>query len=184
MSNPFNPILTAALTALRAEYTFNPYTADGTPGPDTVATHRLARTADCSCPEGAERAGAAFLDSLFSDFVCAAQNDLDVSGGDDARDIRRALERFEWHETADGAVPLWTHQKWQTFVEIGAYDEDVSDLVDSRKITGDDCANAAIYIIADRLLRALSEELADACDEVEANMPDEDATDDATVTAD
>jgi hypothetical protein len=169
-----NPILTAALAALRAEYTHNPYTADGTPGPDTVASWRLARTADCSCPEGAEREGAAFLDSVFSDFLYTAQNDLDVSGGDDANDVRRALEAFEWHETADGAVPIWTHQKWVTFVQIGAYDEDVSDLVDSRKVTGDDCANAALYIIADRLLRALSEELADKCDEVEADLRDED----------
>jgi hypothetical protein len=173
-----NPILTAALTALRAEYTFNPLKDDGTPGPDTVASWRLARTADCSCPEGQERAGAAFLDSLFSDFVCAAQNDLDVSGGDDARDIRKALQDFEWHETADGAIPIYTHRKWQAFVEIGAYDEDVSDLVDSRKVTGDDCANAALYIVADRLLRALSEELADKCDEVEAAMPDEDEDED------
>jgi len=185
MSSPFNPILTAALTALRAEYTVNPLKDDGTPGPDTVASWRLARTADCSCPEGAERAGAAFLDSVFSDFVCTAQNDLNVSGGDDAYDIRRSLERFDWHEAADSAVPIWTHQKWLTFVEIGAYDEDVSDLVDSRKVTGDDCANAALYIIADRLLRALSEELADKCDEVEAEMPDDDdATDDATMAAD
>jgi len=117
--------------------------------------------------------------------VCTAQNDLNVSGGDDAYDIRRSLERFDWHEAADSAVPIWTHQKWLTFVEIGAYDEDVSDLVDSRKVTGDDCANAALYIIADRLLRALSEELADKCDEVEAEMPDDDdATDDATMAAD
>ena len=185
MLSPFNPILTAALAALRAEYTCNPYTAEGTPGPDTVATHRLARTADCSCPEGAERAGAAFLDSVFSDFLCTAQNDLDVSGGDDATDIRRTLERFEWHEAADGAVPIYTHRKWQTFVELGAYDEDVSDLIDSRKVTGEDVANAALYIIADRLLRSLSEELADKCDEVEAEMPDDDdATDDATMAAD
>jgi hypothetical protein len=176
MANSLNPIITAALTALRAEYTFNPLKDDGTPGPDTVASWRLARTADCSCPEGAERAGAAFLDSVFSDFLYTAQNDVAESGGDNAYDIRRSLERFDWNETADGAIPIWTHQKWQTFVEIGAYDEDVSDLVNSRKVTGDDCANAALYIIADRLLRALSEELADACDEVEANMPDEDDT--------
>ena len=170
-----NTILKAALAALRAEYTAPLYGEDGhEQGQSIVAPWMLASSADCAAPERNEKMGADFLISIFTDFLYIAQNDLDVSGGDGAYDIRRALERFEWHETAYNAIPVYTHAKWQTFVELGAYDEDVLDLVDSRKVTGGNVANAALYIIADRLLRALLEELADKCDEVETEMPDED----------
>ena len=170
-----NPILTAALSSLRAEYTVRVMDGEDS-SREILAPWLIARPAECSRPDGNEKLGADFLTSLFTDFLYIAQNDVAVSGGDDAYDIRRSLERFEWHETADGAIPIFTHQKWQTFVELGAYDEDVSELVTFRKVTGEDVANAALYIIADRLLRALSEELADKCDEAEADMPDEDAT--------
>jgi hypothetical protein len=169
-----NPILTAALNALRAEYTVTVGNDDGVTTETVIAPWLLARPAQCSKPDNNEKTGADFLTSLFTDFLYIAQNDVAVSGGDDAYDIRRSLERFEWHETADGAIPVYTHQKWQTFVELGAYDEDVSDLVDHRKVNGEDVANAALYIVADRLLRALSEDLADKCDEAEAELPDED----------
>ena len=107
-------------------------------------------------------------------FTAIDKINYDAASSDIRREIERLADNGHLHEIADNAVPVYTHRKWQTFTQLGAYDEDVSELVHGREITGDDVCNAALYIIADRLLRALSEELADNCDEAEADLPDED----------
>lgn len=54
------------------------------------------------------------------------------------------------HEIADGAVPVYTHELWQTFVDLAAYTEDVSDELEK-------VAQLALYMIAARLAAALIE---------------------------
>jgi len=170
-----NPILKAALASLRAEYTAPLYGDDGhEQGQSVFAPWMLARSADCAAPERNEIEGGAFLCDLFDSFINALEftaiDEIDAQA--DASDIRREIERLadngHLHEIADSAVPVYTHRKWQTFVQLAAYEEDVSGLIDTRQeVTGDVVANAALYIVADRLLRALCEELADKCDEWE-----------------
>lgn len=171
-----NPILKAALAALRADYTV---TVGGV-GESTetiIAPWLLANTADCASPDGHEKEGQKFLTLAFSHFTFAVENDMNVSDSDDAADLRRTLEDFDWHEYADNAVPIYTHEKWLTFVHLAAYQEDVSDLVDYQKDVTDQVPNAALYQIADRLFRALATELADKCDEVESERETADESD-------
>ena len=59
-------------------------------------------------------------------------------------------------EYADGAVPVYTHERWQVFTDLCAYDEDTDDLA------GPDTdmtqrAGIALYMIAERLLCAILE---------------------------
>ena len=159
-----NPILKSALAALRADYTVTVGNV-GAVVPETVlAPWLLARTADCSSPESNEEEGRAFLTNVFMSFECAMRNDLDVADDADASDIAKAIEHFSddgyVHEHSDSAVPVYTHRKWLTFVQLAAYEEDVSDYVaEIRRLTGEEVANAALYIIADRLFRSLATEL-------------------------
>jgi len=162
-----NPILNAALAALHADYTVTLGNIGAVVPERVVAPWLLARTADCAQPDGHEKEGQKFLTLAFSHFTFAVENDMNVSDSDDAADLRRTLEDFDWHEYADDAVPVYTHEKWLTFVHLAAYQEDVSDLVDSRKVDGDSVANAALYQIADRLFRALATELADKIEDSE-----------------
>ena len=162
-----NPILKAALAALRADYTVTLGNVGAVLPEAVIAPWLLARTADCAQPDGHEKEGASFLTGAFTAFECAAENDVDVAADADADDIRSALEDFDWHEYADEAVPVYTHRKWLTFVHLAAYQEDVTELVDSRNIDGESVANAALYQIADRLFRALATELADLCEDSE-----------------
>lgn len=168
-----NRILSAALAALRDEYSYSPWEGE-TQLPPRLAAWRLADTADCAAPANDDTAGNQFLTGLFTDFEDMIERQVVPDAEADAYDIRREIERFTdngyLHETADSAVPVYNGEKWQTFTQLGAWDEDVSDLVSGHgsRLTGDDIANAALYLIADRLLRALCDELADKCDEVEA----------------
>ena len=162
-----NPILKAALASLRDDYTVVLGNRNAVVPESVLAPWLLARTSECAQPDGHEKEGASFLTGVFASFECAVKNDVDVADDADADALRGALDDFDWHEYADGAVPTYTHAKWQTFVHLAAYEEDVTELVDSRKVDGESVANAALYVIADRLFRALSDELADKCDETE-----------------
>jgi hypothetical protein len=71
---------------------------------------------------------------------------------DEAEDI--------WHQIADDAPSVYTGRKWEQFTDLNAWSEDVSDLAGD--ITDmDKLASIALYMIADRLLHALYNELHD-----------------------
>ena len=61
------------------------------------------------------------------------------------------------HGVADDAPSIYTHQRWQEFVDLAAYLEDPSeygiDLTDSERYAG-----VCLYMIAERLVRALVDE--------------------------
>lgn len=103
----------------------------------------LAVAAECASPDTLESPGAAFLLS-----VQDAVNDYDECPDDDAI-----------HEIADGAPDVYTHKRWQEFVDLAAYSEDLSEW---GPIDPDDLeravAGVALYQIAERLARALIEE--------------------------
>ena len=71
---------------------------------------------------------------------------------DEAEDI--------WNQIADDAPSVYTGRKWEQFTDLSAWQEDVSDLAGD--ITDmDKLASIALYMIADRLLHALYNELHD-----------------------
>jgi hypothetical protein len=75
----------------------------------------------------------------------------------EAFDYHEGQPGDDWHEVADGAVPVYTHALWSTFVDLAAYNEDPSEL----GCEADDMTRAAgvcLYMIAERLAMALAEE--------------------------
>lgn len=105
----------------------------------------LARMADCASPDDEHSPGADFLLGVQADmaerFAWAADNDEVVDG-----DVVS--------EVADGAVPVYTHPRWQVFVDLCAYQEDIRDYgTDAADMT--EAAGVALYCIAERLAFAL-----------------------------
>jgi len=117
----------------------------------TLPVYRLSDMADC--PEPSDETGRLFLVSIRNDFVDRAKH-----GYEDEDELI--------HEVADNAPSLYTHRMWCEFVELCAYREDVSDYV-TNDTDMEQRARVALYMIAERLVRRLVEELADIENEEE-----------------
>lgn len=118
----------------------------------------LARLADCLDPDTEDSPGARFLcrvrDSVIEDWERLTEHDSDP-------DYDGAVS-----EIADACVPTYTADLWTTFVDLGAYREDVTEFGPIKSM--DKAARDALYIIANGLVYALVEEgkeLADAEEE-------------------
>jgi len=128
---------------------------------------QLATLADCYSPDSDDSPGAAFLARVARD---VADRVNEEAGTDVIRDLVSDLTEDGAHEIADSAVPIYTHERWQAFVDLGAYNEDTREFGAMDDLT--DAAGIALYLIAERLVRALAEELTEALDE------DDDSDDD------
>jgi len=127
---------------------------------DTFARNpfELAGTAGTPSPDSTTSPGAEFLARVQS----AAREALDyVDPTDFLRDGAEAMDEVI-HDIADSAVPVYTHDLWATFVDLGAYGEDISDFI------GPDIGSAlervpgiALYSIARRLAETLYDEAHD-----------------------
>jgi hypothetical protein len=116
----------------------------------------LAREADTCDPDALTSPGGNFLDRVRDAFIEAIEY-LDDPTADEIRD----LDSFEY---VDSSVPIYTSDLWRTFVDLAAYNEDVSEWGDM----GDDlnkAASTALFIIADRLFHGLASDVADSLDE-------------------
>lgn len=125
----------------------------------------LARDAECSSPDTPESAGAGFLtgvrDGVLEVIDYYANNDDTWHDAAMNHDESSIDDDGALHEIADGAPSVYTHEVWEQFVDLGAYNEDPTDLGED----GSDmqrCASVCLYIIADRLARVLVDEIADA----------------------
>jgi hypothetical protein len=135
--------------------------------PDSVrnalafSPYSLANMADVSSPDSSTSSGAVFLSSVLSSVLEAVEyldDQDDVSNLSDALDDRR-------HELADSAVPVYAHDRWLTFVDLAAYNVDVSDygLSDyGQNGKTDRVAGVALYVVAETLIGALCEEVSAA----------------------
>jgi len=110
---------------------------------ELLSAWALAGLADCMDPDSGVSPGARMLESI-RDAVLE-----EVPG---ARDLSDAA-----HEIADQVINVYTVGKWQQFTDLGAWAEDVSEFGPIRSL--DDGANAALYLIGDRLARVLLEHL-------------------------
>ncbi len=104
--------------------------------------YQLAILAGVSSPDDLESQGALFLLSAAEDYT-----DRFYAGEVDENTI---------HEVADNAVPIYTHKRWQVFVDLCAYGEDISEFAPFDNMTRQ--AGVALYVIAERLVRALADE--------------------------
>lgn len=113
----------------------------------SLNAYELSRLADCGEPDKPDSLGAQFLLGV-QDAVNEALTPGNVyEEGNDAA-----------HEIADNAVPVYTYIKWQTFVDLCAWQEDLDDWIGSGTKDIDDLSNIALYIIAERLAMLLFEE--------------------------
>ena len=113
---------------------------------DTRTAWQLARLAECADPDSDTSPGADFLNNVETDTL---ERIIDNDG--------------EWdddmaHEIADGAVPVYTYTRWQTFTDLAAWDEDPSEMgaCDDGDMT--QMAAVCLYMIAERLARAIADE--------------------------
>lgn len=114
--------------------------------------YQLAGLADCASPDSPESDGAKFLESVRD----AVVEEIEANGVEDWEDRDGIL-----HEIADNAPDVYTHTRWSEFVDLAAYNEDISEYGEY----GNDLTQAAavaLYMIAERLVRALFSEAADA----------------------
>ena len=131
----------------------------------------LATLADCYSPDSSDSPGAQFLARIARD---VADRLVDSDEAEGSRYVLTELtEGDAAHEIADSAVPIYTHDMWATFADLGAYNEDPTG---EGLASPDDglskLAGIALYMIAERLVRALAEELTEALD-ADADSDDE-----------
>lgn len=103
--------------------------------------YQLTTLADCGRPESSRGHGAQFLECVQADTIDAIE--------------RGELDERRVHEISDGAPSVYTHERWVEFVDLCAYQEDVREYVtDESNPTS--MAGVALYLIAERLVRALA----------------------------
>ena len=110
----------------------------------------LAALADCAAPASADSPGAVFL-TLVADCALGLSADSDT-------DLSEAVVELADScvvELADSCVPLYTHERWQVFCDLGAYEESLSDVGTPTDLT--EAAGLALYQIAYRLAHAILE---------------------------
>jgi hypothetical protein len=108
---------------------------------------------DIAGPDSEISAGAKFLMRVRDSVVEA----LEWQTENDGRDLARAAEhlREDSHELADGSVPVYTYDRWLTFVDLAAWNVDIEDYGSSEDMTGQ--AGVALYEVARTLVDALCE---------------------------
>lgn len=108
--------------------------------------YELACMAEVASPDGPDSPGAKWLRYVEQIAMEAIEYGADL--GEDV------------HEYADSAVPVYTYERWQVFVDLAAYEEDDEGLCGP----DDDMtqrAGVALYVIAARLIAALGEDVTD-----------------------
>lgn len=134
-------------------------------------TWQLAGLADCGSPDVADGYGFADFDTEAGDGSPGAEflrriefstyevwDDLEDKPAPE--DIWSIEDDGTVSSIADTAVAVYTHQRWAEFVDLAAYQEDVTEFGDqSEDMTT--CAGVALYIIGMRLAWAILTELAE-----------------------
>ena len=97
--------------------------------------YQLARVAGVASPDSPESPGAKWLE-----LVAVSAEEVE--------------DEEYLSEVADQLVPIYTHERWQVFVDLAAYQEDATELGDGDMTQ---LAGNALYMVAERLLRELFE---------------------------
>lgn len=127
----------------------------------------LARRAGCVCPDAADSPGGDWLDTVRR---VALERADELQGEDDWEGSR--LSDVAW-EAADSVVPIYTHTRWTVFADLCAWQEDVSELGYDGSSDMTQLAGVALYMIAERLVSSILQELAEAAAEDAAEHEDD-----------
>lgn len=121
----------------------------------------LARGADVACPDSIESPGALFLTRVRDAMLERAEETY--ADADSAAYFERIADFAP--EVADDMVPIYTHQRWQVFVDLAAYQVDIEELAgDSGTVDMTELAGLALFEVARNLGDSLLEELQAAID--------------------
>lgn len=80
--------------------------------------HQLAYHADSDSPDSPDSPGAQYLALVRDSIIEAYRYNVEHGNTFDSDDI---------HDIVDGCVPIYTHNLWQTFTDLGAYNADLDD---------------------------------------------------------
>lgn len=130
-----------------------------------MSAYTLADMAMTTCPDSLDSAGAEFLTAVRSDVVEQLRYLVDTAAPeDDPIDPAELAELGRQHdvltEVADGAPSIYTFQKFRQFTDLAAWQEDISDYADG-ETDMEKMAGIALYMIAERLVSALLDYVAD-----------------------
>lgn len=116
--------------------------------------HLANDVADIAGPDSETSEGAKFLVRVRDALVEALEWRVEH---DDDGDLARAAAyiREESHELSDGAVPIYTYERWLTFVDLAAWNVDISEYGETEDMTS--AAGVALYEVARTLIDALCE---------------------------
>lgn len=116
--------------------------------------YELARHADVAIPDSQDSAGAELLLHVRDALVEAIEWEIDNDRSLDEALV--AIEEDRLHEIADGAPSVYTYTRWQQFVDLAAWNEDVEELSGGEEDMTT-LAGLALYMVAERLARRLLE---------------------------
>lgn len=118
--------------------------------------YELAKLAGCGSPDDNHSIGAKFLARARDAFTELVEN----VGHSEVASMR---DSSTLTYLADSLVPIYTHHRWLTFVDLLAYNVDIDDYVsDETDMT--DRAGVALFVIAETLIGALLTEMEDAAE--------------------
>lgn len=133
-----------------------PHVTDAIERVNNTTLYTLSYLAGCLAPDTDDSPGADFLSSVRASVVESWGYVSDPTSEDEAADAIRGI--------ADNAPSVYTHRRWEEFVDLGAYREDLSEF--GFDVTADtdmfNLAGVALYLIAERLARVLWDELVEA----------------------
>lgn len=123
---------------------------------ESLTVYALSNDADCMFGNG-DGPGARFLTAIRADVVDML-GDMDADEWHDAamtEDVFGVVDDAA-HEIADRAVPIYTHKVWNLFADLGAWQEDPTELgADASDM--EQAAKVCIYMIGNRLAWSLFE---------------------------
>lgn len=122
----------------------------------TYNVFELARMAEVSGPDSTESPGAEWLESVALDARSLIEDNEGAS-------LDHLLDQTG--EYADQAVPIYTHNRFQVLVDLAAYDEELGDFGTPGDMV--EAAGWSLYMVAERLIRAIVEAEVESSDEDE-----------------
>ena len=108
--------------------------------------HQLAYHADSSSPDSPDSPGAEYLALVRDSIVEAYRYNIEHGNTFDSEDI---------HEIVAGCVPVYTHNLWETFTDLGAYSVDVDDY----RPDMERYPSVALYVVGETLAYSLASKL-------------------------
>ncbi|ATI18853.1 OCR-like antirestriction protein [Streptomyces phage Diane] len=127
---------------------------------ENYGPYKLSELADCASPDSSTSEGSDFLATVRDDVIDKIQNQIDWDGKLSSLSDLIALERDRIQdEASDSAPDVRTHTMWREYVDLCAYQEDLTEFGTPTDDTMEGRARLALTSIAHRLVSALLDEI-------------------------